>query len=331
MHILHEKSPCCGAHIRRFGKRRRQCKTCKRTWSAWKKKTGRKSLRPVFRAITTYVQNDSIGIVRQAEKKKICAAAYSARIRRTLTPYLLRMPWPTVPPGPLILITDAFIQHIAGGIWTVYLFLVRPIQSQKAFILPPYIRYGKEHVHGGWTHALDSLSQEVKERIVAMVSDGAREACVYAKRQGWLVQRCQFHIKMSIANYVTPGPLSRHKDLAQCIYPLIYTVLYSTEEKEVASSIVALQDMLPGVRSRKLKKVLSGFTKNYQDYRTYIRVPQYNLPITSNSAEAWVRDIRTLLSRSRGFRTTASFQKWLEALCKNKKSIMCRGGKNQQH
>jgi len=38
---LHAKSLCCGAQVRRFGRRRRQCTLCKRTWRIRQKKRGR--------------------------------------------------------------------------------------------------------------------------------------------------------------------------------------------------------------------------------------------------------------------------------------------------
>lgn len=328
---LHEKSPCCKAKIRRFGQRRRQCSSCKKTWSVWKKKTGRKPRRPNMDSFVRYLEGDSVQLTRQANQRDIAPATYTARTRKSLELYIKKTPWPDVPQKPLVLVADAMIQTIDDYMWSIFLFLARPVDEEDGIILPPYVRLGSEHKHGGWTKAFASIPQETKDRIVAFVSDGAIEATSQAKKHGWIIQRCQFHLLFRISNYLRPpGPLSRNIPLASRVYPPVYTVLYDNDELEAEMAVQKLKELMPHIRSQGLKTTLSGFIKHYRDYRAYIYFPQYNLPVTSNSGETLVRQMRDLLSRAHGYRTMDSYQKWLEAVLKYRKTIVCKG-KNQQH
>lgn len=329
MITLHEKSPCCRGDIRCYGKRRRQCTKCHSTWRVWQKKKGRKNIRSNFNVLYRYLDGKITSLIHQARNRSIKPAAYSARLRNTLNKFLIRTPWPSIPDTSLIIIADALIQNIDGKIWTTYLFLVRPIRGKQAIILPPYTRFGSEHCHGGWKEAFNTIPQHVKNRVIAFVSDGAQEAIREARIQGWHIQRCHFHLLFRIANYVRPGPLSRNRALAQKLYPLVYTVLYNPDEACAETAVNKLEEIISKIRSESLKTTISGFVKHYEDYRAYLRIPEYNLPATSNSAEAFIGQIRRLFFRARGYRTITSYQKWIEALCKYRKTIACNGKINQ--
>jgi len=279
-----------------------------------------------------YLEGDLVQLSRQANKRGINPATHGARTKKALELYIKKTPWPIIiTQKTIILVADAMIQNFDNSKWSIFLFLARPIDENEATILPPYFRLGSEHTHGGWTQALSTISEETKKRIVAFVCDGANEAVSRAKKAGWIIQRCHFHILFRIANYLRPpGPFARNTALAEKIYPLVYVILYDSDEHEVQIAISALEEILPKIRSEGLKTTLSGFTKHYKDYRAYIYFPKYNLPTTSNSGETLIRQMRKLLSRAHGYRTINSFQKWLEALCKHRKRIMCNG-KIQQH
>ncbi len=77
--------------------------------------------------------------------------------------------------------------------------------------------------------------------------------------------------------------------------------------------------------SKKLKIALLGFVTHAKEYRTYITHPELNLPTTNNTAESMNALIQSLAGRAHGFRTVASFNAWIIALCKEHKTIKCRG------
>lgn len=333
MNKLHEKSLCCGGKIYHFGKRRRQCSACKKTWSVWKKKLGRKKLRTNSTILKNYLDGESVQLYRQARNKKKEPATYSARVRKTLSAFIKDTPWPSVSTNaPIVLVVDAMLQSFDKKMWSIFLFLARPADSDRAVILPPFIREGSEHKHGGWKNALGSIPERIKSLTVALVSDGAPEAISQAKKLGWIIQRCHFHLFLRMSNYLRPpGPLARNIPLASKIYPSLYVILYEPNEEKAVASVEHLKQILPNIRSEGLKTTLSGFIKHYRDYRAYLYFPEYNLPTTSNSGEALVKQIRKLLSRAHGFRTITSFKKWTESLLKFKKTISCKGSKIQQN
>lgn len=331
MTIKHEKSPCCRGDIWRYGKRRRQCSICKHTWSAWQKKRGRKQKRRTNEILKTYLDGYLLPPRKRASSRDLTRQAHSARMSLLRDKFRAHTPWPEIPEGNLILLCDALMQSFTGQIWTLYLFLVRSINDARAIILPPVFRPGREASRGGWTNALAAVPDSVKKSVVALISDGAVETCQRAAEEGWILQRCQFHLLMSIANYVRSGPLSRHKKLAEQIYPRVYTILYDSSEDDVRRALSELEiQVLPLIRSPKLITVISGFLKHYRDYRSYLKYPQYALPATTGSVESFISQIRELLCRVKGFRTPKSFIKWIETFFKHQKSITCNG-RNQQN
>lgn len=330
MKTIHEKSPCCRGEVWRFGRRRRQCAYCRHTWTVWQKKRGRKHRRESLAKLFVYLQTKQAS-KREPTPNQITPQAEAARMRILRDQFLAKTSWPELPKGELILLCDALIQSFNGKLWSLYIFVVRSIHDTQAVILPPLLRQGAEHSRGGWADAFATLPEDVKARVVALVSDGSPSAVAMAHRQGWVLQRCQFHLLSSLANYVRPGHLSRHRTLAQEIYPRVYTVLYEEDEAVVGNAIAELETMvLPMIRNERLMMIISGFTKHYQDYRAYLHYPQYMLPSTNNSLESLNSRIRELLFWAKGFRTPKSFSSWIEAFFKYQKTITCNG-KHQQN
>jgi hypothetical protein len=240
--------------------------------------------------------------------------------------YIAHTPWLSIPEGKLILLCDALLQTFEGVIWTMYVFFVRPLHGDQAVILPPFFRQGRETSRGGWTSAFATIPADVKKRICALVCDGAHGARREAWKADWVLQRCHFHLLISIANYVRPGPLSRHKNLASEIYPRVRVLLYERDREVVERSLHELEIVvLPLIRTRKLRMILFGFLKNYEEYRAYLLYPAYALPTTTSSAESFFSRVRRLLFWTRGFRTPDAFCKWFEAFCKKEKTITYNG------
>lgn len=315
MNKIHEKSPCCGAKIYRFGQRRRQCSGCRKTWRVWQRKRGRNERRIKTETLLRYFRGDMF-------KTSLHRYARAARLRKILRVFNEKTPWHPVPDGPLIAIADGLIEYFDGKIHTLYLILLRSVSGTQAVILPPYLKVGTES-DTGWEEAFLRLPEEAHEQIIALVCDGRTGLIGVARSFGWIVQRCHFHLLARIQHCMSFGSRGKNIKLALRLRKLVQRVLYR-KDHEIVDALNQLAVIKPTITSPAFRSVISGFIKNYRDYRQYLEFPLYHLPTTSNSAEHLVGLIRDLQYRARGFRTPTSFIAWATGLCKNKKTITCR-------
>ena len=320
MNKIHEKSPCCNVSIRRFGERRRQCALCHKTWRVWKRRKGRKRKRMSDSSLFKYLKGGAI-------YTKLNKKTYSARLRCMLRDFNKKTQWIDAPNGALIVVADAIIDFFKGKPYTVYFILVRGILSSEACILPPYMRAGPETAQG-WEEAFDRIPQDIFKRICALVCDGHPGLVTLTRTFRWLLQRCHFHLLASLSHRISFRPKGKTSEMGLKIKKLVQIVLYQKNNSIIVSALRELDEIKNQVRSRHLKSVLSGFLKHYEDFRTYIKFPEYFLPNTTNSAEFFNSRIRDLQYRARGFRTPSSFFMWVVGLCKYQKKITCRH-KNQ--
>lgn len=333
MGTLHEKSPCCREKIIKYGQRRRQCIGCQKTWSVWQRKRGRKQRRRSISVIEKYFDNQITSLAKRAPKLNLKSATLKSRVQLSLRKFLNNKLWSPLPRGNLILLVDGLYQLVDRQIWTVYQAVVRSLKSRMAgaIILSPAILSGPEHSKGRWPQALDQiLSKDFKNRIVALVCDGEQALISTAKKRGWLIQRCHFHLYMRIANYARIGPLNRNRGVAKKILNLVNDILFSPDEGVAITAVSQLESSLLGLKSEGLKITLRGLIKNWRDYRTYLDYPHLNLPTTTNSLESFFSSFREIQRKARGFRTISSFENWYVAFCKYKKKITCNGKNYQQ-
>jgi hypothetical protein len=298
-----------------LGERRRRCSLCKKTWRVWQKKRGRKHDRLDMNYLFKYFK----GIQINARLKK---KTHSARLRSLLNMFNQNTPCPPIPDGPLIVIADGLIQFFSKEKYTIYFILIRSTTDSKAFILPPYMRKGGE-VNQGWREAFAQIPNEIFVRIKALVCDGHGGLIYLAKGNNWVLQRCQFHLLARVAHCASFGLLGKSNGVGIRVKNLIEVALYTHNSNTVSLAIGALIKIKLGITSKTFKGVISGFIKNYDDYRSYLNYPQYNLPATSNTAESLNALLRDLQYRARGFRTPRSLMSWIIGFCKYKKYLTC--------
>lgn len=109
----------------------------------------------------------------------------------------------------LILIIDAIWQYFKGNLWTLYCLAIKSTASKKVILLDPVLEPGKENATT-WSRLIEELPPRVKNRIVATISDGIRGIETIAENNGWIIQRCHFHLlsllqKMRGKRAATPG------------------------------------------------------------------------------------------------------------------------------
>lgn len=316
MSTLHEKSPCCGRIVRRYGGRRRQCGACQKTWRSWQRSRGRKKKRLSMLPALRYLQGGT---------------APTRILQPSVIRFVSATPWPIVPrEESLIAVADAFRQWIEGRLLSVYLITLRPVQDSWAIIIPPHFAEGRES-WAEWQAAFTRLSPEILGSIRALVCDGHSGLIATAKRHGWLIQRCNFHIIAKLQGRRSRWRWSRHRAAGERLFYLVRTVLTSASSAEMQTARKELRMIGATTKSPQLRVYLSGFLTHYREYRTYLAHPDLSLPRTTNTAESLIAGIRSLVHRARGFRTQYSFKLWIIAFLKYKKKIRCNGAslKNQ--
>jgi len=247
------------------------------------------------------------------------------RLRKSLQKFNKETPYPKLPTDKqLIVIADAMVQEIENKRCAVYFILVKSHKSNEAYIAAPYFEEGVES-YLGWFNAFDSLPKPVVKNIIAIVSDGHKGLVALAKINGWLMQRCHFHILSHLQGRRSKGRFSRHRQVGEEIFVLARDILTNRCEENIKESMHKLKRIHDESGSPVLKRIIRGFLRNHKQFRTYIDHPDLNLPTTSNSAESMISCVRNLLRRAKGFRTEASLKEWIEGLVKCRKRIKNNG------
>lgn len=226
--------------------------------------------------------------------------------------------------GDLLLVADAIWYRVEGMKYTIYVLLLRPRQGSVAVILPPVLFPGHED-NAGWEHAYATIPEAVQARIRAMVCDGGTSLVRLSYRNGWLLQRCQFHLLAAVQNYVTTGPRSKHPLFAQTVMHLVQQATSEPRMVLVHAALDELERIRNESRSKGLRRVLGGLAMHINEYRTYLNRAEWCLPATSNTAESCIQCIRDLMYQCRGFRTKEKLELWLKAFAIHQKTIRCNG------
>ena len=205
---------------------------------------------------------------------------------------------------------------------TVYIILVREVSRTVAFVHRPHVEEGTETV-AGWERAFDTLPESVKIRVKALVCDGHRGLVYSARHRGWKVQRCHFHFLKSLTVRRSTRSTRGHKEIGKRLLLLAQTILETDDVDLLRRSINEIEVIGWEAKSGSLSSVISGFLKHLDEYRTYLDEPNFFLPRTSNSAEAYIGGLQKLLNQARGFRTQKSFLKWVETYVKWRPTIAC--------
>lgn len=291
------------------------------------KKRGRKRRRITMEPVRKYLTHERIPLSR--ERNTLTKAARSARLRTERDVFNQKQEWVLVPSGPLIMIADAIVYYSDKKWHTWFFIFVRSIYDEDAVILPPYYAGGRETADE-WSEAMACVPQEVLHRVKALVCDGHRGLTREALWRGWLIQRCHFHLLKAIQARRSRWTMGRHQEEALEIHALVNRMLKQSNDHELTQTLSRIEEIGWATKSVILKKVLRGFVTSAEDYRTYLANPELNLPTTSNTAESLNALIQALSSRTHGFRTVASLNAWIIALCKARGTMKCRGG-NQQN
>lgn len=331
MNTLHAKSSCCHAGVVRYGDRRRQCRLCKRTWTVWKRKRGRRPIRihPAPHTIAFASQESLRHRAARLHAGRECVRRrHASQLRlllRTLAP-------PPAPSGALIAIIDGYQLFFGAQPWTVYLILLRPVVSSWATITTPCLLEGRETIRGR-EKAFAFLPACVWSQIRAVVVDGMHGVDRFARSQGWVLQRCHVHLLRILYPLLGNRFHSvRAKRLRRRAYDHVRTVLASSDEETDRRSITVIRSIAYSPQCpRRFGMKLRGFLAAYRDFRSYRAYPELCLPATTNAAEVVCGKIAEMVRRTRGFRMPRSFERWVVLLLRIHSRVRCNGSTINRH
>ena len=276
-----------------------------------------------------YLDHQTPSLRDMAKRYNLSEAVLKYHLKKSRQKFVLKTSWPSLPQRqPLIAIADAMVRYTKKGWHTFYFVLLRSAGGNCAVIAKPYVQRGTE-TYLGWSEALERLPQRAKSSIAALVCDGHSGLVNCARKYGWIVQRCHFHLIARLQSRRSKWRTGRHQEEGKRIYVLVDKVLTTKNKKTILRALVELEEIGWLSSSPEIARTLSGFVKHYEDYRTYLKYPELNLPKTSNTAESFIGCIQKLCQRTRGFASLDSLKEWIEALIKYKKIIKCNGMKNQ--
>jgi len=324
MKTQHAKSPCCRGRVHRFGKRRRQCSICKRTWRIRQKSRGRKRKR-VDQRLAHRILIEHRTFQHHCRKGAISQSGFSKRFSKAISsdPKLkARLRFPS---RPYALLGDGLYFKFKRMDWVMYIMAVKPIKSNRAFFLDPVLLQGKE-CYDRWRVALTTIPPETKKGVKAFVSDGFRGSKLIAKEHGWIHQRCHFHLLMALIrrhgrrSYRVKGAGIRERLLG-----VVRILLAATDAVTKCKQIRKAQRLIshplcpPWIRKQTVE-----FSRTLDDFRAYLRHPSLNLPTTTNAIESTGKLIRKATSTAR---TPKSVLLRAAAFLRLRKSITCNGKK----
>lgn len=263
-------------------------------------------------------------IAHEQRRLRLSRNAVAARYRNAMQAVVAKSyPFKLLPRGPYALIGDGLYFKFKRKEWVMYLLVVKPIRSKRAYFLDPVLLEGRE-CYERWVQAVAPIPPAVKKRIVAFVSDGFRGSQMLSAQNQWLHQRCHFHLLSNLVRgkgkrrYRVRG--SRLRDhLLQTIRVMLVSqsVLTLSAARSTIRRLISRPTCPPYIRKQALE-----FLEREQDFRTYLRYPRLNLPTTTNAIESTGQMMR---KATRTARTRKSLLLRATAFLRLKKFVICNG------
>lgn len=326
MNSKHAKSPCCGAPVRRFGARRRQCKQCHRTWTVRPRKRGR----PLHRlpiAILRRVLVEGFTLTQSfSHRVDVALPGYRYRFRQALRRFVARPSPQRIPRGSLVLLVDGLWFEFDTVPWVLYLMALKPRRGNVATFMDPLLLPKKEGA-SRWRQALATLPPEVVSRIRALVADNLPGMRRIARQRGWVLQLCHFHLLLKLqalrhgVRYTLRGGAVREE-----IHRLVRSALELPEDRRLSRTVKRLARLSRGdCGSQSVRTIIREFLGSLQLYRSYLTHPDLGLPQTTNSIESMCRLLREMLRSSRAGSNPKSVLPWATALIRLRPTVICNG------
>jgi hypothetical protein len=227
---------------------------------------------------------------------------------------------------PHILLGDALTQTLGGQEYTTYLLLARRLNKTYATVCVVHTVPG--HESGiGWQAAVAALPTAMLKQTKALVCDGHAGLTSLARRRGWVLQRCRFHLIQSLNKNMRLW--YQAKPDVYRIHELMHMVVESADDEKVTRALCLLGDYAKQTPNKEVASILRGLVQHFRDYRSYIYFPGLHLPATNNSCECSFRRVRALQDKARGWRSPTSHAAWVRYALTSVPPICCKEGETK--
>ncbi len=324
MNSKHAKSPCCGAPVRRFGPRRRQCVQCHHTWTVRPRKRGR----PAHRTTATLLHRvlvEGFTLSQLFSKRPgVELPAYRYRFRQAMLRFVSRPAPQKIPRGPLVLLADGLWFQFDDVPWVLYLTALKPCNGDYTTFLDPMLLQGRESATC-WQKVAAAIPPQAMRRIRAMIVDNLPGMQKLASQHGWVLQLCHFHLLLKLQaqrrgmRYTLRGGSVREE-----IHRLIRSALGLSAGDRLTKILERLRRLSQGdCGTQRIQTTVREFLKGLQYYRSYLAHPRLGLPHTTNSMESMGRLLREMFRSSRAGSNPAAVLLWATAFIRMRSQIKC--------
>jgi hypothetical protein len=239
---------------------------------------------------------------RLRQRRRCSRDAMYRQIRRACQDLVQRPPTVLVPDDTdLVLIVDGLWFAFQQREWVLYNMALRPIAGDRACFLDPILLEGKECAKR-WRQALAlSISRDRFRHIRAFVTDGFRGASTIATNNGWVLQRCHWHLLSALRGFVTGRKkTTRWRRGRRACSKLVREALRTPNEMR-AQAICHELTCLTRHRScpTRLRYVVGDFISSVNDFRAYLQHPELRLPRTISPMESKHAKLREAANRIR--------------------------------
>jgi hypothetical protein len=202
-----------------------------------------------------------------------------------------------MPDGDLVLLIDGIWSTLRGQRWVLYNQALKPVSANRAWFLDPYLRHGRENVHG-WQAALATIPPALAVQIRAVVTDGVPGVDRLAASRGWLLQLCHRHLLAGLKRKL--GRYRRRRTIQQPGRGILAAVqeALTTADDGRATALgdeIVLLSRHPNC-TRWLRYTAQYFVRQMAYYRTYRQHPELALPVTTSAVESMHHQLRCAIS-----------------------------------
>lgn len=321
------KSQCCGSSIWSLSNRRRQCSSCKRRWRVRPIKRGRRCRRGDQRLVAR-VFSERRSLTDLANRSGLTRQALSARFRAALARGGAVTKKDPARSADSILLVDGLWFRFKRRPWVLYLTALRPVLEDQARFFDPVLLEGTE-CKEAWLKVIEMIPSERRSTIRAIVGDKFSGCRDIARRNGWVLQLCNFHLLAQFKGRIALRSTTKARLLRREIFGLVSQALLTRDPKRLASICTCLKALIADSATPKsYRRIVRSFLRTADEYRAYLHYPELRLPRTNSASESMARRIRDLLNNTRSLSTPSALAKWAINLVRLKPTIVCRATAN---